>query len=190
MDFGANDLERVGADGDAAELQACHFALEQPRVAVDVEDAAAQKIAEDCGEWLAFGVVVKLGFEDVLHVLGVGGDDVAEDVEVDGSGGRFSEEMRVPIAEVVEVLGPAGAEEAPAHVAVAPWPEPDDEDKYGEERKQSGEGEEEEAEGAANGVQSSHFFKREERGNWLGMDGEEEGEQEEGVFILKEWWVS
>lgn len=87
MDLVCDYLERVGSDSDASELQACHFALEPPGVAVDVEDSSAQEIAEDGGEGLPFGIVIEAGLEDVLHVFRVGGYGVAEDVHVDGSGG-------------------------------------------------------------------------------------------------------
>ncbi|KAL4276928.1 hypothetical protein AHAS_Ahas20G0256200 [Arachis hypogaea] len=38
------------------------------------------------GERCALRVVMKLGFEDVLDVVGIGGDAFIEDVEVDASG--------------------------------------------------------------------------------------------------------
>lgn len=90
-------MEGVGADGEAAELQASHFALEGPGVAVDVEDALAEEVAEDGGEGFALWVVVEVGFEDVVDVVGVGGEDVGEDVDGDGGGGGVGEEVGVPI---------------------------------------------------------------------------------------------
>jgi len=79
-----DDTEGVGAHGDAAELEAGHLALVAPRVAVDVEDAAAEEVPEESGEGLALGEVVEVGPEHVLDVGRVGGDGAAEDVDVDG----------------------------------------------------------------------------------------------------------
>lgn len=45
---------------------------------------------------------MEVGFDYVLDVFWIGGDDVAEDVYVDGSGGRLSEKVSVPVAEIVE----------------------------------------------------------------------------------------
>lgn len=47
------------------------------------------------------------GFKNVLDVVGVGGDGVLEEVDVDGFGGGVSEEMSVPITKIVEGFGPA-----------------------------------------------------------------------------------
>jgi len=55
-----------------------------PGVAVDIEDAAAEEVAEERGEGLALGEVVEVGLEHVLDVGQVGGDSAAEDVDVDG----------------------------------------------------------------------------------------------------------
>ncbi|KAL4289429.1 hypothetical protein AHAS_Ahas19G0385300 [Arachis hypogaea] len=41
----------------------------------------------ESGEWRVLRVVVELGLEDVVDVVGVGSDAVIEDVEVDASGG-------------------------------------------------------------------------------------------------------
>lgn len=64
---------------------------------IDVENAVTEKVAEDGREWFSFGIVMKVGFEDVLDVVGVGGDDVGEDVEVDGGGGGKGKKVSVPI---------------------------------------------------------------------------------------------
>ncbi|WVZ88345.1 LOW QUALITY PROTEIN: hypothetical protein U9M48_034878 [Paspalum notatum var. saurae] len=105
-----DDLVRVGAHGDAAELEAGHLALVAPGGAVDVEDAAAEEVAEERGEGGALGEVVEVGLEHVLDVGRVGGDGAAEDVDVDGGRGGGPEEVRVPVGEVGKVLGPGAGE--------------------------------------------------------------------------------
>lgn len=64
---------------------------------IDIENAVTEKVAKDGREWFSFGIVMKVGFEDVLDVVGVGGDDVGEDVEVDGGGGGKGKKVSVPI---------------------------------------------------------------------------------------------
>ncbi|KAJ6853243.1 uncharacterized protein M6B38_251165 [Iris pallida] len=127
----------VGADGAAAELEAGHLALEVPELAVGVEDPVAEEVPEDGGEGLPLGEVVEVGLEHVLDVVRVGGDDVVEDVDVDGLRGRVAEEVGVPVDEVGEVGGPRGVEVGLADVAVAPGVlGPQDEEEREKERKE------------------------------------------------------
>ena len=58
--------------------------LELSGVAVDIEDATAEEVAEEGREGLPLGKVVKLGLEHVLYVVGVGSDHVAKDMDMDG----------------------------------------------------------------------------------------------------------
>jgi hypothetical protein len=82
LDLGGDNIERVGPNRDATELQAGYFPLKPPRVTVNVENSAAEKVTENDRKRLTFRVVVEPGFKDVFDVFGVGGDDVAEDVNV------------------------------------------------------------------------------------------------------------
>ena len=85
LNLSGDDVEGVGAIGGGAYLEAGHFTLELPGVAVDVEDSVAEEVAEEGGELFAFRVVVEVSFEDVAEVEGVGGDD-------GGGGGGAAEE--------------------------------------------------------------------------------------------------
>ena len=76
------------------------LALGAPELAIDVENATAQKVTEDLGEGLALGEVVEISLEHVLHVFGVGGDDGAactKAVHHDGAGGGVSNKISVPV---------------------------------------------------------------------------------------------
>lgn len=42
----------------------------------------------------------------MLDIFGIGGDDVVEDVDVDGGGFVVAKEVSVPIGEVGELVGP------------------------------------------------------------------------------------
>uniref|UniRef100_A0A8R7UFK0 Uncharacterized protein n=1 Tax=Triticum urartu TaxID=4572 RepID=A0A8R7UFK0_TRIUA len=137
-----DDLVGVGAHGDAAELEAGHLALVAPGVAVDVEDAAAEEVAEERGEALALGEVFEVGLEHVLDVGRVGGDGAAEDVDVDGARGRLAQQVRVPVSEVGEVLGPGAREVRPADMAAAPRPPAHEQEHRGERHHEDGQDEE------------------------------------------------
>jgi hypothetical protein len=127
-----DDPERVGAHGDAAELQAGHLALVAPGVAVHVEDAASEEVPEERREGLALGEVVEVGLEHVLHVGRVGRDGAAQHVDVDGAGGRLPEEVRVPVAQVGEVPRPRPRQVRPADVAAAPGPAAEEQKHQGQ----------------------------------------------------------
>lgn len=101
MNLGGDDVEGVGSDGETAELERGHLALELPQIAVDIEDSSAEKIAQYGGELFPFGVIVEIRFEHVFNVFWVGGDYIAENMNMDGAGGRFGEEMGVPVAKIV-----------------------------------------------------------------------------------------
>ena len=64
---------------------------------------------------------------------------------MDSSGGRFTEEVCVPIGKIDELRRPAAAEEGGADVAVAAGFEAEDEEREREERENGGESEEDEA---------------------------------------------
>lgn len=107
LDFVVDDFKGEGPYGVVVEFKACHLLLEPPGLAVHVEDSSAEKVAEDHGKRFPLWVVVEPRLEDVLHVVAVRGDRVPQDVDVDGLCLGVSEEMCVPIAEVVEVFRPA-----------------------------------------------------------------------------------
>lgn len=60
--------------------------------------------------------------------------------------------MSVPIAEIVELAGPAHRQVGPANVAVTPGLHSEDEDEKGKEREYNCEGEEEEGECGDHGI--------------------------------------
>jgi hypothetical protein len=64
-----------------------YFPLKPPRVAVDVENSTA----ENEGKRFPFQVVVEPGFKHVLNLFRVGGDDVAEHVNIYSPGWRVPE---------------------------------------------------------------------------------------------------
>jgi len=148
VDLLVDQLHRVGANRDASEFKTGHFALKAPGIAVDVENPMAEEVAEDGGEGFPFGVVVEIGLENVLDVVGVGGYGVPQDMHMDGARWGLPEKVGVPVAEVGVLLGPAHGHVALAEVAVTPWLHPGDENQEREERKEEGEGEEEEAAGS------------------------------------------
>lgn len=88
-------------------------------MAVDVEDASAKQIAENGRELFPFRVIVEPGSQDVLDIIGIGGDDVVGNVDVYGSGRRFLEKMGVPIGDIVEFLRPGTGEEILTDLAFA-----------------------------------------------------------------------
>ena len=82
------------------------LALGPPELAVDVENAEAEKVAEDLSEGLALGEVVEVSLEYVLHVLGVSSDDGATGTEAaddDGVGGGVSKKISVPVEETAAI---------------------------------------------------------------------------------------
>lgn len=107
VDFALDDFEGEEGYAVVVEFEGGHLLLEAPGVAIDVEDSFAEEVAEDGREGFPLGKVVEPGLENVLDVFHVGRDGVAEHVDVDGFGRGGSEEVGVPVAEVVEVLGPA-----------------------------------------------------------------------------------
>jgi len=122
--------------------------LKAPGIAVDVENSLAEKVAEDGGEGFPFGVVVEIGLENVLDVVRVGGNGVPQDMHMDGAGWGLSEKVRVPVAEVGKLSGPAEGQVTLAEEAVTPGLHPGDEKQEGEEREEKGEGEEDEGAGS------------------------------------------
>lgn len=107
------------SDGDAPELKTRELSLETPRVAVGIENPAAEEIPEDDGELFAFRVVVETRLEHVLDVGRIRGDDAVEDVDFDRRRRRSPEKVSVPIAEVDEVVSPARSEVSVADLAAA-----------------------------------------------------------------------
>lgn len=77
-----------------------------PELAVDVENPAPEKVAEDFGEWFAFGEVAEVGLQNVLHVGGVRRHHCAtraEAVNYDGVGRGLGYVFGVPVEETVAV---------------------------------------------------------------------------------------
>ena len=103
MDLLVDQLQCVGANRDAPEFKTGHFALKEPGIAVDVENPLAEEVSEEDGEGFSFGVVLEIGLENVLDVVGVGGYGVPQDMHMDGARWGFSEKVRVPVAEVGEL---------------------------------------------------------------------------------------
>lgn len=66
-----------------------------------------EKVAEDRRERFPFREIVEPRFQHVLHVIGIGRDDVPEDMDVDRLGRRITQEVRVPVAKIWELFGPA-----------------------------------------------------------------------------------
>lgn len=122
MDLHGDCFECVGRHRLAPELVAGHLPLEPPHIAVNVEDAAPQQVGEDGGKGLPLGVVFEPGLEHVLDIFRVGGDGVAEYMDVDGLGGRVAKQMGVPITQIVELCGPSRLEVGVAYLTAAPWP--------------------------------------------------------------------
>lgn len=78
---------------------ASELALGGPQLAVDVENAAAEEIAEYISEGLSFRVIKKISLEHVLDVGWVGRDDGppgTEAVHHNGQGRRVGEQVGVP----------------------------------------------------------------------------------------------
>ena len=108
-----------------AELVAHQLPLREPPLAVGVEDAAAEQIAEHVRERLPLGVVPEVRPEDVLDVRRVRRDHGAaraEAVDDDGLRRRRREEARVPRqmppAVAVEVEQAADQRVAPGSVVI------------------------------------------------------------------------
>jgi len=64
---------------DDIEFKALYFPLKPPRVVVDVENSATDKVIGNDKKWPPFRVGVEPGFKHVFDIFGVGGDCVAED---------------------------------------------------------------------------------------------------------------
>lgn len=123
VDLGGDDVEGEGADGQRAELGRGEHALEAPEVTVDVEDATAEEIAEDQREGFPLRIIIESGFKHVLHVVGIGGDGVTEDMDVNGARWRLAEEVGEPVGEVFEIGPPRRRHVDLAHRTIAPpWP--------------------------------------------------------------------
>lgn len=76
------------------------LALRVPELAVGVEDAATKEVTEDIGERFALGIIIKVGLEHVLDVVGVRRHDVtpsSESLQHYRHGRRHSKELGVPI---------------------------------------------------------------------------------------------
>lgn len=56
-----------------------------------------KKVTKDGREGFSFGVVMEVGFKDVLDVVGVGGYDIGDDVKVERGGGGVGKKVSVPI---------------------------------------------------------------------------------------------
>ncbi|KAL4343637.1 hypothetical protein AHAS_Ahas11G0098300 [Arachis hypogaea] len=72
----------ISGDSDIAR---CTDSLDQGESSHDVIMSNNIYCLPESGERHALGIVVELGIEDVMNVVGVGGDAVIEDVEVDAS---------------------------------------------------------------------------------------------------------
>lgn len=117
-------LEGVESHSQASELVTRHPPLKLPQITVHVEDAAPQQIAEDRREGFPFGVVLEPSFEHVFNIIWVRSDCVSQNMNMDRLGGRVTEQMRVPVAQIVEFGGPARPEVDVAYLAAAPRPYP------------------------------------------------------------------
>ena len=104
------------------ELVAHQLPLRVPQLAVNVEDACTEQVAEDVGEGLPLGVVAEVALEDVLHVgrvRGHHGPPRAETVHHDRLRRRRRQQLGVPVQQPPPVL--VEGDQAPNH-RVAPGP--------------------------------------------------------------------
>nr|CAB3462023.1 unnamed protein product [Digitaria exilis] len=93
-------------EGPGGELVADELALGAPRLAVDVEDAAAEEVAERLREGLPLGIVPKVTLEDVLDVRPVRGHHGASRAEAfhdERLRRRRREEAGVPVEQPATV---------------------------------------------------------------------------------------
>ncbi|BAF17596.1 Os05g0445000 [Oryza sativa Japonica Group] len=118
--FRGHDVRREGSYRRRGELSRGELALEEPAVAVDVEYAAAEEVGEDGREGGTLGVVVEAAAQHVVDGGRVGGEHVPEHVHVHGSPRRAAQQVRVPVAEVVELARPRRGHVRLAHRARAP----------------------------------------------------------------------
>nr|GME01331.1 hypothetical protein Iba_contig1518CG0010 [Ipomoea batatas] len=105
--LGSHDLECVGANRHASELPACHLPLKLPQISVDGKYAASQQIAQDGSELFPLGKILKLRCQHVLHICRISSDNVVQNMNVNGAGGRFVEHIRIPIAQITMLHCPA-----------------------------------------------------------------------------------
>jgi len=101
---------REGSEPRAGHEHLGHHPLPPPRLPVGVEDAAAKDV-EDHGVLFAFRVVGEVGREDVAHVGGVAGDEVAQAGAASACfevAARAGEDAGGPVVEVMDVGDQAG----------------------------------------------------------------------------------
>lgn len=94
------------AERSGVELVSGDLSLELPIVAVGVEDAVAEEIAQCSTQGEALGVDVEMGLEYSSEDGGVGGEDLAgtkRTVEGEGGGGRVMEDVGDPLDAAVLV---------------------------------------------------------------------------------------
>ena len=104
MLYGSVHPARHGlAQGASGEFQCGSLTLEEPRVAVGVEDAFAEQIVERGLPRGAFGVVVEAELEDVLEVFGVARD--GDEALFTGEEGKGADAGLVRAAARAEVVG-------------------------------------------------------------------------------------
>ncbi|TVU50758.1 hypothetical protein EJB05_02147, partial [Eragrostis curvula] len=106
-DLGLHDVDDELAERALGELEAGVLALPQPLLAVGVEDAVAEKVAEHGDGVLALGVVAEVGAQDVLHVGRVAGDDAGAhpgDPEPHPQLRAADDQLRRSVEEAVAVL--------------------------------------------------------------------------------------
>lgn len=78
-----------------------------PNLSVRIEDSTAEEILQHVDEGISLGVVLEVGFEHVLHVDRISGDDpMAHPQATVGDGVRrvVSEELSRPVEETVTIL--------------------------------------------------------------------------------------
>lgn len=88
------------------ELVARNLSLELPRLAIDVEDAVAEKIEENAPGERALMVVREMGLEHVLDIGGVGSENLAATkyvVEGESCRGRILEDFGSPLHTVFSI---------------------------------------------------------------------------------------
>ncbi|TYJ18821.1 hypothetical protein E1A91_A09G148700v1 [Gossypium mustelinum] len=84
FDLTVDDLKSERFNGVFPKLQACHLLLKPPGIAVHIEYASTKKVTQYQGERFPFWEILKSGFEHVLHVVRVGCDCIAQNMDMDG----------------------------------------------------------------------------------------------------------
>lgn len=107
LNFDRDVVDHEVSERLRVEFVAGGFSLNPPEVAVGVEDSPAEEFFEEANESVAFGVVVEVGLENVLYVVGVCCDDAVDSAGTEEDGGvgwAVAEDVGSPLQEAVTIL--------------------------------------------------------------------------------------